>query len=177
MKTSEIINTLMFDFADLSETQVKNLSSGLPSKILRWLGAQHPDNKTRKIFLEMSNVSIGEGAVVNRNLIISDGYEKMVKIGERVAISPNVTIICESGPNNSRLAEISEVQAKQICFKPVEIGNDSWIGANVTILPGVKIGSFCIIGAGAVVTRSVEDYSIAAGNPAKLIKKIRHGLK
>ena len=45
-----------------------------------------------------------------------------------------------------------------------------WIGARVTILPGVKIKKGCIIGAGAVVTKSFEEYSVIGGNPAKLIK-------
>ena len=57
-------------------------------------------------------------------------------------------------------------------YKPVYIGDDCWIGRRVIILPGVKIGKGCIIGAGAVVTKSFPDYSIIAGNPA-VIKKYR----
>ena len=52
----------------------------------------------------------------------------------------------------------------------VVIGNDVWIGQNVTILPSVKIGNGAIVGAGAVVTKHVADYAIVAGNPAKLIR-------
>jgi maltose O-acetyltransferase len=52
----------------------------------------------------------------------------------------------------------------------VTIGNDVWIGGNVTILPGVTIGDNCTIGAGSVVTHDIPANSIAAGNPAKLIK-------
>lgn len=54
---------------------------------------------------------------------------------------------------------------------PVEIGNDVWIGANVCILPGVKIGDGAIIATGAVVTKDVEPYAIVGGVPAKIIKK------
>lgn len=54
--------------------------------------------------------------------------------------------------------------------KPVTIGNDVWIGDRVTILPGVQIGDGCVIGAGAVVTREIPPYSIAAGVPAKVIR-------
>lgn len=54
--------------------------------------------------------------------------------------------------------------------EPVIIGNDVWIGANVVILPGVKIGDGAIIAAGAVVTKDVEDYAIVGGVPAKVIK-------
>ncbi|MGH8897451.1 MAG: acyltransferase [Egibacteraceae bacterium] len=53
---------------------------------------------------------------------------------------------------------------------PVEIGEDCWIGMNVCILPGVRIGKGCVIGAGSVVTKLVPDYSVAVGNPAKVIR-------
>ncbi len=55
--------------------------------------------------------------------------------------------------------------------EPITIGNDVWIGANVTILKGVNIGTGAVIGAGSVVTRDIPEYSVAAGNPAKVIKK------
>jgi len=56
--------------------------------------------------------------------------------------------------------------------EPIVIGDNVWIGVNVTILPGVKIGNNCIVGAGSVVTKSfIEDNLIIAGNPAKKIKK------
>lgn len=52
----------------------------------------------------------------------------------------------------------------------VEIGNDVWIGANVVLMPGVKIGDGAILGAGAVVTKNVEPYAIVGGVPARLIR-------
>ena len=55
--------------------------------------------------------------------------------------------------------------------RPVEIGNDVWIGSNVIILPGVKIGDGAIVAAGAVVTHNVQPYSIVGGVPARLIRK------
>ena len=54
---------------------------------------------------------------------------------------------------------------------PVRIGEGSWIGARVTILPGVQIGRMCVVGAGSVVTRDVEDFSVVGGNPARLIRR------
>ena len=56
--------------------------------------------------------------------------------------------------------------------KSVTIGNDVWIAGGVIILPGVTIGEGCTIGAGSVVTRDVEPYTVAAGNPAKVIKRL-----
>lgn len=103
MKNSEIINTLMFD---LNDKEILNLAKLLPNKILRWLGSNHPDNKTRKVFFRLT---IGKDTVINQNFIVSDNYEPLLEIGNRVAISPNVTIICASSPNNSNLSKIKEL--------------------------------------------------------------------
>ncbi len=54
----------------------------------------------------------------------------------------------------------------------VTIGRGSWVGANVTILAGVSIGEMCVIAAGSVVTSDVEPYSVAAGIPAKIVKRL-----
>ena len=56
--------------------------------------------------------------------------------------------------------------------KPIILNKNVWIGANTVILPGVEIGSNSIIGAGSVVTKSIDTNSLVAGNPAKLIKKL-----
>ena len=54
--------------------------------------------------------------------------------------------------------------------KPIKIGNDVWIGVNVTILPGVTIGENAVVGAGAVVTKDVPDNAVVVGNPARVIR-------
>ena len=59
-----------------------------------------------------------------------------------------------------------------ITCKPVRICRRAWIGAGATILPGVTIGENAVVGAGSVVTKSVEANTIVAGNPAKVIRKI-----
>lgn len=55
---------------------------------------------------------------------------------------------------------------------PVTIGDDCWIGGNVTIMPGVTIGKGCTIGAGSVVTKDIPEFSVAIGSPAKVVKKV-----
>lgn len=57
--------------------------------------------------------------------------------------------------------------------KPITVGNDVWFGSNVIVLPGVTIGDGCIIGAGAVVTKNIPEYSVAVGVPAKIVKSRR----
>lgn len=172
MKHSEAVEKILFDYEFLRNEQLIELCRNLPRKIIRWLGAHHPDNKTRKLFFEMTNVVIGEGTVINPNFVISDGYEPLLKIGKRVAISPNVTIICESEPNNSLLQEDYYVKSNLVCRKQVVIEDDVWIGSNAVILPGVTVGTKSIIGAGAVVIKDVPANTIVAGIPARIIRSL-----
>ncbi|CAG8961482.1 hypothetical protein HYFRA_00013934 [Hymenoscyphus fraxineus] len=92
----------------------------------------------------------------------------LVTIGDRVMFGPSVSIYAATHE--------TEVQSRRdnIEFaKEVTIGNDCWIGGNVVILAGVSIGEGCTIAAGAVVTKSVPPYSVAAGVPARVIKKVQ----
>ena len=172
MLNSVIVQKLMFDYELMDEEAIKRLCSDLPKKIIRWIGINHPDNRTRKIFFRLTNVEVGEDSVINSNFVVSDGYLPLLKIGNRVAISPNVTVVCESGPNNSKIQEIKVVKEKIIKKEKVTIGDDCWIGANVTILPGVNIGNNSIVGAGAVVTKDIPPYAVAAGIPAKIVMRL-----
>ena len=168
----EIVNILMFNWETIDINTFNKYCEQLSPKLLRWLGAHHPDNKTRRSFFERTNIKIGEGTVINSNFIVSDDYEPLLIIGSNVAISPNVTVVCASAPNNSALANNEYVKQNLVCKKPVIIEDNAWVGANSIILPGVVLGKGCIIGAGSVVTRSVEPDSIVAGNPAKLIRRL-----
>jgi acetyltransferase-like isoleucine patch superfamily enzyme len=81
------------------------------------------------------------------------------------------------GPNVSILSAThqTDVQSRRDGIEfalPVSIGDDCWIGGNVSILPGVKIGNGCTIGAGSVVTKSIPAYSVAVGSPARVIRKV-----
>ncbi len=172
MSNIEIINKLLYDYEILGEEEVKKFCSLLPRKLVRWLGAQHADNRTRKIFYELTGVKIGKGTVLNINFIVSDNYESLLEIGENCAISPNVTVICDSNPNNSSLNNNSFIKEKLITTKHVNIEDNVWIGAGVVILPGVTIGSGSIIGAGAVVSKSIPPNVIATGIPAKIIRQL-----
>ena len=169
MSRSKTVNNLLFDWDSLTELEIIELINPMPWKLIRWIASNHPDNKTRKFLLRFTNIEIGKGTVINQNIVISDNYKPLLKIGERVAISPNVTFICASGPNNSMLKDNSYVNSKLICEKEIIIGDDVWIGANVVMLPGVKVGNFSIVGAGSIVTKDLESNTIYAGHPLKRI--------
>ncbi len=86
-----------------------------------------------------------------------------IYFGDRVQVGPHVTIVTD----NHDLKKRSVLRCK-----PVRIGNDVWIGANVTILPGVTVGDNAVLAAGAVVTKDVPANSIVGGNPAKVIRML-----
>ena len=104
-----------------------------------------------------------------------------VEIGDYVMISHNVGIYDTSGHSmdwqrrrkemDAFLPDFSEVpQEEDLDAVPIVIENDVWIGANATLLKGVRIGRGSIIGASAVVTKDVEPFSIVAGNPMRVLK-------
>jgi maltose O-acetyltransferase len=148
----------------------------LPNRWIKFLAYFYPDARIRKMCLDKMFVYMGEGTFANYGLKVTvnqsaDDYR--IIIGDRVSIAPNVTIISESEPNNSpKLAAIKYVKDKLLKDEKVIIENDVWLGASVTILPGVKIGEGAIVGAGAVVTKNVEPYTVVAGIPAKVIRNL-----
>ena len=120
---------------------------------------------------------MGEGTFANYGFKVTvnaDAEDFRIIIGDRVSIAPNVTMISESEPNNSpHLSNIQYVKENLIKDEKIIVEDDVWIGASATILPGVKIGKGAIIGAGAVVTRNVEPYTVVAGIPAKVVRTLQ----
>ena len=91
-----------------------------------------------------------------------------VKIGCNVMMGPECYIYAYN--HNTQRTDIPMNQQGMTDERPVEIGNDVWIGSRVTILPGVHIGDGAIIGAASVVTKDVPSYAVVGGNPAKVLK-------
>lgn len=111
-------------------------------------------------------IEIGYNVFINRNAYIT--AQANITIGDNVLIGPGVII--NSGMHRYKdKNKLIRNQGHEI--KPIIIGNDVWIGANAVIMPGVFIGDGSVIGAGAIVTRSIPPYSVAVGIPAKIIKE------
>jgi len=127
-------------------------------------------SRIRVFFLrQCSGIYIGKNVYLGPYLILNRfTNEDTLSIGDRVAISPNVTIITSSGPESSKL-KLKKLEKR----KKVIIKNDSWIGTGVIILPGITIGEGSVCGAGSVVTKDVEPNTIVAGVPAKVIRKLQ----
>ena len=111
------------------------------------------------------NIHIGHDVVLNFNITILD--EADVRIGNHVLIGPNVSIYtaCHPVDADSRRTLVQWA-------KPVNIGDDVWIGGGATILPGVTVGKGAVVAAAAVVTKDVPPFALVAGNPARVIKKL-----
>lgn len=120
------------------------------------------------------HTKIGKNFFGNFNLTIQDDAE--VVIGDDCNFGPNTTIVTPIHPmlpNERREMLTADGEKKHLCYaKPVHIGNDCWLGASVTVCPGVTIGDNCVIGAGSVVTRDIPAGSFAAGVPCKVIREI-----
>lgn len=112
-------------------------------------------------------LQIGPGTHIGDNTIID--VSDYITIGREVAIGPNCVIYT----HDHDYSEVSKPAWKgQLKTAAISIGDGSWIGANVILLPGVSIGKKSVIAAGAVVTRNVPAHTLWGGIPAKQIKEI-----
>ncbi len=121
------------------------------------------------IIREPENIIIGNNCYFNHNTILHGGKKnaKLI-IGNYVQTGPNVAIyVSNHGHLNNGIPIINQGYYE----KDIIIEDDVWIGANSVIVSGVRIGKGAIIGAGSVVTRDVQPFSICAGTPAKYIKQ------
>lgn len=116
------------------------------------------------------NIRIGNNSKVGAYVVMwGVGHlDPMIDIGEWCMFGPQ-TIILARGHEFRNPNQPVWVQGPKEVKKPVKIGNKVWIGLRSIILPEVEIGDGAIIGAGAVVTRDIPPYAIAAGVPAKVI--------
>ncbi len=108
------------------------------------------------------NLFIGDFSTLGR---VEIALHDKVTIGKYVCINDGVVILSASHDVSDSLWRHKKA--------PISIGDYAWIATNAIILPGVSIGKGAVVGAGAVVSKNVNDYSIVTGNPAKEIEKKR----
>ena len=111
-----------------------------------------------------THIELGERVFFNYNCVVLDVCR--VRIGDFTLFGPGVQILTATHPLEAELRRTQELG------KPVDIGSDVWVGGGALILPGVRIGSRTVIGAGSVVTRDVPDGVLAAGNPCRVLRSL-----
>ncbi len=109
------------------------------------------------------NIKIGKNVFINSCCRFQD--QGGIEIGDGSLIGHNTTIATLNH-------DFNPAKRQSLTPNAVKIGKNVWIGSDCTILPGVEIGDGAIVGAGSVVTKSVPENTIVAGNPAKVIRKI-----
>ncbi|MDX1942325.1 MAG: sugar O-acetyltransferase [Saprospiraceae bacterium] len=118
------------------------------------------------------NIYIGDNTFINTNCILLDNNK--ISIGKNALIAPYVQIYTASHPlkASERIIGAGINSHYLTSTKPVQIGDNVWIGGNSVIFPGVNIGNNVTIGAGSVVTKNIPDNVLAFGNPCKVIREL-----
>jgi UDP-2-acetamido-3-amino-2,3-dideoxy-glucuronate N-acetyltransferase len=120
------------------------------------------------VFIE-SGAVVGDGVTIKNSVLIWKG----VTIGDYVFIGPNVVFTNDRCPRSPRMPAIRAMNREECDWlTPTTVGEGASIGANATILPGLSIGRYAMIGAGSVVTRDVPEYALVTGNPARVVGKV-----
>jgi virginiamycin A acetyltransferase len=165
-KFSKLLRKLFFKYhKGPNGSQVSPWSNGLQNVKF---GGQ---NSIPEFCVFAGNIELGFRSTLGKNnYLVGD-----VKIGKYCQIGAYVAFHSTSHPTQTLSTYISSrlfdgELGKLKTVSPIEIGHDVWIGHGAIILSGVSVGSGSIIGAGSVVTKDIPPYSVAVGNPAKILK-------
>jgi acetyltransferase-like isoleucine patch superfamily enzyme len=141
----------------------------LAKRLLKLIQKNLPGFRLRIKILQLCGYRIGKDTYIGEDLLIIDEPEDrgMVTIGDRVAVSPRITLVTSSYPNKSIIRPYSPVE-----HGPIIIEDDAWIGTGAIIFPNLTIGKGAIVAACALVTRNVPPYTIVVGIPARPIRKL-----
>ena len=140
------------------------MSDGNKEAMNELFGGAYPDGLT---VLAPMQIDFPMQMTFGRNIFINHSFTAMsiggIDMEDNVQIGPHVTIVTDNHDFDNRYV---------LKCRPVRICRNAWIGANVTIMPGVTVGENAVIAGGAVVTRDVPSNTVVGGNPAKVIKNL-----
>ncbi len=143
----------------------------LKKKLLKLIAKQLPGNGLRIRLLRLCGYVIGSQVYIGEDLIIVDDLDETqvnLSVGDRAAISPRVTFVLHTQPNDSRIVPYVNSHKGSVTVEA-----DAWIGTGAVILPNVTIGEGAVVGANSVVTKDVAPYTVVGGVPARKIKEVR----
>jgi maltose O-acetyltransferase len=157
-------------------TFLLNNAEVMPMRFIKIVANYYPDARIRKLYFEKLGVKMGNNTFANLGMKVvvkQDYQEPQIIIGNNVSIAPNVVFIADSGANNGQIINSFQYVKDHLTVSAkIIIEDEVWIGANVTILPGITVGKCSIIGAGSVVTKNIDSHSIYAGVPANKIRSL-----
>ena len=146
----------------------------LRMKIYRAAGMEIGESVSLAYGIHFDNpaaVTIGHHTNVNKFTMFytGDPLTAHITVGNYVDIASDVKILCHSHVIGT---DPEDRRAGKVTYESVSIGDYSWIGLGVTIMPGVHIGRGCVIGAGSLVTKDTEDNSLYVGSPARKVRDL-----
>ncbi|KWW16539.1 MULTISPECIES: acyltransferase [Peribacillus] len=164
----------------LNKMVLRNIGGLLPQSdhpFGKILGRNFRNFVARQIVVEFGKgISVERGANLQEGVILKDGCTVGINclvgadavIGKNSKLAPDCIVYTRNKQFHKDVGRFYDYSPIQ----PVIIRDNCWIGARVIILPGVEIGESCVVGAGAVVTKSMPPFSVVAGNPAKVMKSL-----
>jgi acetyltransferase-like isoleucine patch superfamily enzyme len=157
--------------ANLEAKTVGGLFKSFFGKVLQWMAmTRFPIGAKNRCRLERwRGVKIGKHVFLGGGNILDRVRPDLITIEDEVSLAGGVYILTHSNPTRP-LRELLGPSSHIV--KPVHIKQGAWIAINVVILPGVTIGENSIVATGSVVNRDVPPYTIVAGNPARVVKRI-----
>jgi len=139
--------------------------------VVPWNKFQLGDYSTIEDFSAINN-GVGPVIIGDRTKIgLSNTIIGPVTIGNDIRLAQNITL---SGLNHNYEDVHLPIHEQGVSIAPIVIEDETWIGANVVVVAGVTIGKHSIVGAGSIVTKNIPPYSVAVGNPARVLKTYNH---
>lgn len=142
---------------------------------IRFFASFIPPTSIKSRFYGLTGIKVGRRVFIGEGVYFVDGFKRgLIQLSNESVLSPKVVIVSMAVPGDSFLAR----EYKVTKTSRVIIGEGAWIGVGAVILPGVRIGRGAIVGANAVVTTSIPDLEVWAGNPARYMKRVEeYGLR
>ncbi|WP_439131696.1 acyltransferase [Polaribacter sp.] len=142
--------------------------------VVPWNKFEMGEDSTIEDFSAINN-GVGPVIIGDRTKIgLSNTIIGPVTIGNDIRLAQNITL---SGLNHNYEDVSLPIHVQGVSTSPIVLEDNSWIGANVVVVAGVTIGKHCIVAAGSIVTKDVPPYSVAVGNPARVLKQYNHQTK
>lgn len=124
-------------------------------------------NVGEHVFIERGAI-VGDGVTIKNGVALWEG----VSVADHVFIGPNAVFTNDARPRSPRLPDVRTRHEQRLWFLPTFIEEGATVGANATVVCGVRLGRFCMVGAGAVVTKDVDPFTLVCGVPARPCGKV-----